>query len=45
MFGLYLQLWECFGKFYIVSGEKGFAAFDLIVDSIETQLKDENSHF
>lgn len=45
MFSLFLQLWECFSKFYIVSGEKGFHALNLIIDNIESQLSDSNPHF
>ncbi|KAL4431808.1 hypothetical protein ABPG74_015248 [Tetrahymena malaccensis] len=45
MFNVFLQLWECFSRFHIVSGEKGFTALNLILDNLDPELKDTNPHF
>lgn len=45
MFNIFLQLWECFSRFHVVSGEKGFNALNLILDNIDSELKESNPHF
>ncbi|EGR30041.1 pre-rRNA processing protein, putative [Ichthyophthirius multifiliis] len=42
---LFLQLWDSFPKFNIVFGNKGFSAFENIIDNIGSQLNDSFPHF